>query len=230
MMTARCSIAVFARAPIPGQAKTRLIPHLGAERAARLQAILTEHALCTALEAGTGPVSLWCSPDCAHPHFEALAQKFRIPLVPQHGEDLGARMLAAFDQLCRDGNALLIGTDCPALTSQALCEASQGLAEHHASFVPAEDGGYVAVGLRRALPDVFRDIEWGSGRVMAQTRDRLRAANLRWHECPALWDVDRAEDFERLRASGVLPQIAMIDVSVAMSSWATTMGGNTASR
>jgi len=212
MMTARCSIAVFARAPIPGQVKTRLVPHLGAERAARLQAILTERALCTALEAGTGPVSLWCSPDCAHSHFDALAQKFCIPLVPQHGEDLGARMLAAFAQLCRAGDALLIGTDCPALTPQALCEAAHGLADHDASFVPVEDGGYVAIGLRRALPALFRDIEWGSGRVMAQTRDRLRAANLRWHECRASWDVDRPEDFERLRASGVLPQIAAIEV------------------
>ena len=145
-------------------------------------------------------------------HFDALAQKFCIPLVPQHGEDLGARMLAAFAQLCRAGDALLIGTDCPALTPQALCEAAHGLADHDASFVPVEDGGYVAVGLRRALPALFRDIEWGSGRVMAQTRDRLRAANFRWHECRASWDVDRPEDFERLRASGVLPQIAAIEV------------------
>jgi hypothetical protein len=73
-----------------------------------------------------------------------------------------------------------------------------------AVFLPAEDGGYALVGLRQPQPDVFRDIDWGSGAVMAQTRDRLRECALRWAEPATVWDVDRPQDLDRLQRSALL--------------------------
>ena len=201
------AVAVFARAPVPGQAKTRLIPVLGAAGAAGLQAALIRRAVATATAAAVGPVSLWCAPDCAHPVFTGCGDEFGIELVPQHGPDLGARMRHAFEVLCARQPALLIGADCPALTAAALHAAAAALRDgDDAVFIPAEDGGYVLVGLARPLAPLFDDIAWGSDRVMAQSRDRMRGAGVRWRELASSWDVDRPEDFARLAASGIMAQ------------------------
>jgi rSAM/selenodomain-associated transferase 1 len=204
----KVEIAVFARAPVAGHAKTRLIPRLGADGAAAFQHALIHQALRTALAANLGPVSLWCAPDCAHPAFNDCVERFRVALYPQQGADLGARMFDAFSQLCSRGGALVIGTDCPALSVGELRAAADALREdNEAVFVPAEDGGYVLVGLRQAVGSLFVDIPWGVDRVMDQTRNRLRSAGLRWRELAPSWDVDRPEDFDRLRASGLLTEL-----------------------
>jgi rSAM/selenodomain-associated transferase 1 len=198
-------IAIFARAPVAGQAKTRLIPRLGAEGAAGLQHALIRRALRTALAANLGAVSLWCAPDCDHPAFVGCSEQFSVPLYSQHGADLGARMFHAFTRLCRQGEALVMGTDCPALTVGELRAAAGALREgNDAVFVPAKDGGYVLVGLRHAVASLFHGIPWGGDRVMDHTRERLRSAGLRWQELAPSWDVDRPEDLDRLRASGLM--------------------------
>lgn len=200
MTTERVNLAIFAKAPIPGLAKTRLIPALGAAQAARLQRQLTLRTLATAFAAQVGPVSLWCAPDTGHRFFRALARCRGLRCEPQQGADLGARMAACFAQLTRHGPTILIGTDCPALSVADLRHAAQALHEGIPVVVtPAEDGGYVLIGLRAALPALFSDIAWGSERVMAQTRQRLLALGTRWREPPARWDLDRPEDLERLR-------------------------------
>jgi len=201
----RTAIAVFARAPVAGEAKTRLIPRLGAERAAALQHALIGHTLRTALAADVGPVSLWCAPDCEHPAFIAFANEFDVPLFTQRGADLGARMLEAFSYLCRGGSAILIGTDCPVLCANDLHAVAAALAQgHDAVVIPAEDGGYVLIGLCHPAASLFTGMPWGTSQLVAETRLRLRQAHLRWHELPISWDVDRPEDFDRLEASGLM--------------------------
>ena len=201
----RVDIAVFARAPIAGLSKTRLIPRLGAEGAAALQHAFIGRTLRTALSAGLGSVSLWCAPNCDHPAFVALSEELGVPLHAQSGVDLGARMRHAFDRHCRNGDSLLIGTDCPSLTATELRAAGVALAEgNDAVFIPAEDGGYVLIGLRRPIDSLFDGIPWGSDRVMDYTRESLRRAGLRWRELVPSWDVDRPEDADRLRASGLM--------------------------
>lgn len=192
-------VVVFARAPVPGEAKTRLIPRLGARGAAHLHATLIERSLETAQVAGLGRVELCCAPDTAHPFFAACAERYGAVLTAQTTGDLGARMLCAFDRLVpRAGPALLIGTDCPALTPAHLREAAAALAAgHDAVLGPAEDGGYVLVGLGRTSPRVFDGIEWGGPDVMRETRTRLAALGWRWHELAELWDVDRPADLVR---------------------------------
>ena len=183
----RTKIIVFARAPRAGRVKTRLIPLLGDQGAARLHARLLRRALTTALEADLGPVELWT-------------------LRRQRGADLGARMYHAFARsLRRAERVVLIGSDCPVLRGRDLRKAARWLAGGaDAVFAPAEDGGYALVALRRVSPRLFRGVEWGGAQVMAQTRARLAALGWRWRELPLVWDVDRPEDYRRLERAGLL--------------------------
>jgi uncharacterized protein len=204
---ARAAVAVFARAPVPGEAKTRLIPSLGSTGAARLQTAFIRRTLRTATDAAVGPVSLWCAPDCADPLFATCRDDYGVALASQQGADLGARMLHAFTVLCANRPAVLIGTDCPALTVDTLRAAAAALAQgEDAVFIPAEDGGYVLIGLARPVAALFHGVAWGSDRVMDESRQRLRAAGLRWRELAPLWDVDRPGDLARLRASGIMAE------------------------
>ncbi len=204
-MTEPVSIAVFSRAPIPGQAKTRLIPALGSKAAANLQQAFLRRSLQTAFSAGLGPVSLWCTPDCTHSVFQQCRVDFNLSLYPQCEGDLGKRMLAAFERLCAKNPVLLIGTDCPALTPAHLRLAASVLREgDDAVFLPAKDGGYVLVGLRQAEASLFTDMPWGSAEVMTETRRRLMQASMRWQEPALLWDVDVPDDLASLRFSGLM--------------------------
>lgn len=202
-------IVVFARAPVPGATKTRLIPLLGAERAATLQQMLIERALTTAREAAVGPVELWCAPSALDPLWTACTQRHGIDAVSQCDGDLGARMQhAAAAALAATSRVIIIGTDCPALTADDLRHAAAMLDAHHdAVLIPAEDGGYVLLGLKWWNPRLFTNIAWGTDQVLATTRARLAQLQWRWHELPPSWDVDRPPDFARLRASGLMPDL-----------------------
>ncbi|HUX26362.1 MAG TPA: TIGR04282 family arsenosugar biosynthesis glycosyltransferase [Burkholderiales bacterium] len=201
-----CRVMIFAKAPTPGQVKTRLIPALGGSGAAELQRRLIERTLRTAAAARLGAPELWCAPGPDDPFFASCADKHGVRLQPQGAGDLGIRMARALDSaLESDSPALLIGCDCPALTPDYLCEAAAALAAgNDAVFGPAEDGGYVLVGVARRLSaHLFEDIAWGTATVMQETRARLARGNWRWRELALLWDLDRPEDLPRLRQLGV---------------------------
>jgi glycosyltransferase A (GT-A) superfamily protein (DUF2064 family) len=183
----RAKVIVFARTPRAGAVKTRLIPLLGAQGAARLHARLLRRTLATAREASLGPVELWT-------------------LRQQRGANLGERMLHAFRHgLRRAERVILIGADCPVLRARDLRQAARWLAGGaDAVFAPAEDGGYALIALRRVSPRLFAGIAWGGALVMAQTRVQLAALGWRWRELPEVWDVDRPEDYRRLQRAGFL--------------------------
>jgi len=194
----RIGVAILAKAPIAGLAKTRLIPHLGADGAAALQRWLLQRTVVTAVVANLGPVTLWCAPDIHHPEFAVCRALGAIELRRQPDGDLGERMHAAIAESSATGGTLVIGTDCPVLTPELLRQAATSLLQHDATVVPAEDGGYVLIGMRKVSRHAFHDVDWSTERVMAQTQERLSELNWRWREFPPLWDVDRKEDFERL--------------------------------
>jgi rSAM/selenodomain-associated transferase 1 len=199
-VTSRVGVAILARAPIPGAAKTRLIPALGAEGAARLQRWMLQRTVAMALVADVGPVSLWCAGDPAHPDFAVCRAFGRVDLQPQPEGDLGERMLAAIASSSTPAGTLVIGTDCPALGAAQLRESARALGDHDAVVIPAEDGGYVLIGMKTPAPEAFAGVDWGSARVMAQTRQRLAALGWRWQEADPLWDVDLPQDLDRLFA------------------------------
>jgi len=200
------SIAILAKAPIPGYANTRLIPAIGAHAAAALQERLTDRAVATALAAKVGPVTVWCTPDATHSTFVRLAIRERITLRVQPQGDLGARMLAA--TAAGNGPVLVIGTDCPALTELHLRGAASALREgNDIIIIPAEDGGYVLIGTRTAQPTLFSGIAWGTKSVLAETRARIVERLLVLTERPPLWDVDTEDDLARLERE--LPELKL---------------------
>ena len=184
-------IIVFAKAPVPGLAKTRLIPRLGAWGAARLQARLTAAAVRTAHDARCGPVEL---------HVTARHASFKGDVHLQRGTDLGERMRRAFSAaLRRHRPVILIGADCPALRTADLRRAHRLLrGACDVVLAPAEDGGYALIGLKRVLPRAFEGIPWGEAGVYAATTARL--AGHRWRALRTVWDVDRPEDLDRLNS------------------------------
>jgi uncharacterized protein len=196
------AIAVLAKAPLPGLAKTRLIPALGADGAAMLAARLIERAIATAQTAALGPVTLWCAPDESHPVFAAMPQKYGVALARQPDGDLGARMHEA--AVAANRPALVIGSDCPALTAAHLREAADALRDHDAVLIPAEDGGYVLIGLRQPCEALFSGMQWSVASVMAETRRRLRSLGLSWRELAPLWDIDTPENLARLQREELL--------------------------
>lgn len=196
------AVAVLAKAPIAGFAKTRLIPVLGARGAAVLQERLVERAVETACAAAIGPVTLWTTPDESHPVFQSIGARLGITLARQADGDLGARMLAAIT--AANTCVLLIGSDCPALTLDHLRAAADVLRDRApAVVIPAEDGGYALIGLRTPEPALFSDMPWSTPLVMNETRRRLRTLGLTWHEPVTLWDVDLPQDLERMRGIGL---------------------------
>lgn len=205
-MATESRVLVFTRAPQPGTVKTRLIPLLGAEGAAALHQRLIRHTLKQAMTAGVGPVELWCDPNHADVFLNDCARRCGASLHVQTGADLGARMLQAFESALRISRcAVLIGTDCAVLEAAHIRAAVVALAaSNQAVFCPAEDGGYVLIGLTQCDAMLFAGIDWGGARVMANTRDRLRQLGIRWTELVTLWDIDRAEDYHRLVAEGLL--------------------------
>ncbi|WP_439606789.1 TIGR04283 family arsenosugar biosynthesis glycosyltransferase [Hydrogenophaga sp.] len=197
---APAAVAVLAKAPVPGLAKTRLMPALGAAGAARAQRGFALQTLATARAAGTGPLTLWCAPDAGQRFFRALRRRHGVTAVAQAEGDLGHRMATAMaTHFARAPRTplLIVGTDCPVLTPAHLQQAADALHTHDAVLIPAEDGGYVLLGLHRPLPAVFVGVDWSTPQVLAQTRERLRDTGASWQEMPALWDVDEPADWAR---------------------------------
>ena len=195
-------IAILAKAPVPGFAKTRLISLLGAERAALLQAQLIERTANTAAGAKLGAVTLWGAPDQGDPLFQKVCARHCFALRRQAEGDLGARMLAAAQ--AAKGPVLVIGTDCPDLTPMLLRSAADILrGGSDAVILPAEDGGYVLIGMRRAQPALFDSMPWGTGCVLGETRQRLMQLGLTWQEPALLWDLDLPADLDRLHGTGL---------------------------
>ena len=192
-------VQVFARAAVSGEVKTRLIPRLGADGAARLQNVLTGRSVETALAADIGQVELWCTPDVSHPALVAF-ETHGVVLHDQGPGDLGSRMQRAMEHAVANGDiSVLIGSDCPTLTDADLRSAAQAVQQDSdVAFVPAEDGGYVLIAAKKCSPRLFDGIAWGSNTVMEETRHRLRELKWSWQELPQRWDVDRPQDYDRL--------------------------------
>lgn len=92
----RVQVAVLAKAPVLGLAKTRLIPALGDQGTARLQRQLTRNGVQTAGDADLGAVTLWCAPHAQHRFFRALRKTTAVSCLVQASGDLGVRMHPAF--------------------------------------------------------------------------------------------------------------------------------------
>lgn len=193
-------ILVFAKAPVAGYAKTRLVPFLEDRLAAELHLELITRTLDIATGNDLCPVELWCAPDCEHAFFERCRTTYDITLHRQHGQDLGQRMARALARTLQNSRpVLLIGTDNADLDDEYLRSTIELLTmETDVVIGPATDGGYVLIGLNRFIPDLFDSIPWSTDRVLAVTRRRLERLAIDWRELKACHDIDRPEDLEYL--------------------------------
>lgn len=196
-------LLVFARYPVPGQAKTRLIPALGPEGAAQLHRRLTEHAagVARAAAARAGARVTICFTGAVRRDFRTwLGTDLSYAAQPAGG--LSTRMRQAFASAFRDHaqRVVAFGTDIPALSTALLHQAFAGLAGHDVVLGPAADGGYYLIGLKRERPELFADVEWGTESVFAQTRAAIERQGLTVTLLPTLGDVDRPEDTFALRS------------------------------
>ncbi|MGJ0483340.1 MAG: TIGR04282 family arsenosugar biosynthesis glycosyltransferase [Methylomicrobium sp.] len=194
-------LLIFCKTPQLGHVKTRLMPELSEEDALAAHLELSRRTLLMATAGHLCPVQLWGSPTVDHSFFAEAAQRYGVHLREQQGRDLGERMHHALTAgLHNHSCALLIGTDCPSLRDEDIETAITAL-DNGASavFAPAEDGGYVLVGLNRPQPALFSGITWGTPEVMGITRSRLATQGLPYIELGTQWDVDTAEDFMRYR-------------------------------
>ena len=204
MLFPQSRLMVFCKAPELGKVKTRISKPFdergleGKQIAVKIHEYLALHTLRNITETNSAPVQLWCSPDKSHPFFQQCEDEFGFELKNQGQGDLGERMSRAFDDvLSKHDSAVVIGTDCPLLNSSIVEETFTLLQESECSVIgPAEDGGYVLLGLSENQPDIFRGITWGSSQVLDETLKKLSGYV---RELPELWDVDRPEDLQRLQ-------------------------------
>jgi len=198
-MTHDAVILVFAKAPVEGEVNTRLISDIGVSAATQLQHDLVHQRLTMLTQTNLGDVILMCSPDEEQDFFLQCRQKYSVELRKQSGEDLGERMMNGVrEALTRYKRCIVIGTDAPALDERFIQQAVDALHEDtDVVFVPAEDGGYVLLGLQRCHDILFQNINWGTTEVMQQSRDVLDENNISYEILETCWDVDRLEDYQR---------------------------------
>ena len=193
-------VLFFAKAPGAGRVKTRFISELGSEGALALHKKLIQLTWQRISERARWPIELWMSESGKEGWFSRLCALDQM--FVQQGDDLGERMSFALNQaLQRAPYVLVVGADCVSLDTDYLLDAIKRL-KAGASVVlgPAEDGGYVLLGVSHTVPQqVFLDIEWGSERVLQQTRTKLLASGITWQELPLRWDVDVPADLPRLK-------------------------------
>ncbi len=197
-MAARLTrVVVFAKAPVAGRVKTRLIPSLGAEGAAAFAARMLYDTLAQAQASGLD-VELCADRDPAAPEWQAFLPA-HVPCTPQGAGDLGERLARAAQRVIGGGeSALLIGTDCPALDADRLTEAAARLRTHDAVIYPAADGGYVLLGLNRFHSSVFGGIAWSTDSVAGTTMRRIEALGWSLFRGDTLLDIDEPADLESL--------------------------------
>ena len=209
MPDAKDVVYVVAKAPRPGQSKTRLCPPLTPDQAAHLAAAFLQDTIALVRRADV-ELRLICR--------DAAERDALIPYAagaPIHVQDragLGAAMECAFAHALRDGcrAAAVLGTDTPTLPPEVLSDAFAHLDQAEVALGPSEDGGYYLLAALQPHPTLFRDMDmvWGTSTVAQETLARCAALGLRTHLLPRWLDIDTPADLTALRRQLTGPHIA----------------------
>lgn len=202
---AESALAIFAKAPVPGQVKTRLCPPLTPDEAATLHGSFVLDALERTRTAVTKlklPIDryLACAPSSTPTFFKIMEERQAVTLLDQVGEDLGARMDGAFQALFAQGHqsVMIVGTDVPSLPLEYYGEAYRLLQTNDLVLGPAHDGGYYLIGLKKPVPALFVEVPWSTAEVLRLTRETAERLGLRVALLPDWRDVDTVEDLRAL--------------------------------
>ena len=192
-------VVIFAKAPIPGFAKTRLIPSLGAEGAARLARHMIINTISETFSAGVGHVELCVTPDISLDVWKSLSLPASVAWTSQGEGNLGERMSRAAGRVVGQGDAIiLVGTDCPGLDATQIQRAAEQLDDVDAIMIPAVDGGYVLLGLRKFHKNVFETISWSTPSVADETLFRISQLGWSVATLAPLNDIDDPADLQWL--------------------------------
>jgi uncharacterized protein len=195
-------LIIFAKAPEPGQVKTRLSPPLTSDQAAHLHEVFMLDVVRAAQSLSGVTQWLSCTPSSTHPFFRRLSHRFRLRSLTQTGETLGERMAAALRQTLDTGatRVVLIGTDIPTLPGTVIRDAFRLLRRADVVLGPACDGGYYLVGVSRRVPPIFDEIPWGRSTVLEATLAHVNRLGLRCRLLPFWYDVDALPSLRLLAA------------------------------
>jgi len=201
------TLIIFARAPQLGEVKTRLAKTVGAEQALALYEAFLDDTCALTQGLGARRV-LSIAGDVDHPRVAHLAKSQRLTLEPQGDGDLGERMARAIATHVPRGPVVIIGSDAPTLPRAHLHQALDELMAHDVVIGPSDDGGYYLIGARVPVPELFVDVHWSTAEVLPTTLQRLAGRSSL--VLPPWYDVDSAEDLERLEAelAGLPPSVA----------------------
>ena len=204
VISGQARLIIFAKAPVPGSVKTRLIPALGAAGAAALAHRMLDRALRNALAAQVQSVELCMTPASGHSAWQHVTLPESVQCTAQGEGDLGERMSAAIGRGTGTSNGqehhpvLLMGTDCPGLNTELINEAARQLQAHDAVIVPVADGGYSLIGLKLPCPELFTQMAWSISTVAQETLQRMAALGLSVWQGPTLHDIDRPAELRHL--------------------------------
>ena len=200
-MTAKSNkLLIFTKAPVLGEVKTRLQPDYSPEQSLELHKKLVVNTLTSVSHSAEFDIDLCCTPNRQHLFFLDCEKRFPIQLNDQLGDDLGERMAFAFSSALQlYEKVIVIGTDCPEIDEQYIKDALNALDDFDSVIGPAEDGGYVLLGLKSFSPELFSGISWGSDTVFKQTKKVLSDLSWSCHELSIMHDLDRPEDLHRYK-------------------------------
>ena len=200
----RSALVVFAKAPVPGQVKTRLCPPLTPDEAATLHGSFVLDTLERTRTAAAKlklPFDryLACAPSSTLAFFKIMEERQAVTLIDQTGDGLGERMRRTFDLLLgRYEQVLIVGTDVPSLPLTHFKHALGLLDSNDLVLGPALDGGYYLIGLKRTAPELFSDIPWSTDQVLTLTQEKARKLGLKIALLPVWRDVDTIDDLQAL--------------------------------
>lgn len=184
------NLVLFARFPVAGECKTRLVPAVGEEGAAAIHRHLTERTVALLRQSGM-KVTIATTGADAKDFEDWLGSD--LEYVPQADGGLTERLLAFLER----APVIFFGADTPDLSADIVGAAIVGLDTHEVVIGPAEDGGYYLIAMRRELPELFTDMEWSTDRVFPETMRRLGKLGIEPLLLEQLADCDRPEDLEK---------------------------------
>lgn len=204
-------VVIFAKYPTAGQVKTRLIPAIGAESAARLATLMLRHTLEQVLLSHVTTIELCTSPDPQHDDWQGFHLPEQVQLTAQGEGDLGQRLARTAQRVIEQGDAVIfIGTDCPTMSAAMLNDVSIQLTHHDAVMIPASDGGYVLLAINQFSPTIFMGIEWSTDRVASDTLAKMKALGWSVSLLPRQHDIDEPKDLDRLPKGWLTQGVQMI--------------------
>ena len=199
------ALVIFAKAPIPGQVKTRLCPPLTPDEAATLHGsfvidTLERTKLAAAKLKWSVDRYLACAPSSTHVFFKIMEERHGVKVIDQVGDDLGARMSQACESMFARGysHVVMVGTDVPTVPFDHFAQARAQLERHDLVLGPAFDGGYYLIALKRMAPELFTRIPWSTNQVLNLTQEKASSLGLLTTLIQPWRDVDTLADLQAL--------------------------------